>query len=205
MVDVNEKVHPPLTERQAAIYEFLKEKIINRGYGPTVREIGDHFGIRSPNGVMCHLKALERKGLITRESHMSRAIQLTDHSQLRPTAMKLAGQIAAGSPVLAVENEDTVDFSGLFGDEDQFCLRVKGDSMIEDHITEGDYVVVHRTNSCKDGDIVVALVDGQEATLKRFFREPDRIRLEPANSSMQPIYTNDIEILGVVNGVIRQY
>ncbi len=202
---MTDKVHPPLTDRQSAIYDFLKEKIINRGYGPTVREIGNHFGIRSPNGVMCHLKALERKGLITRESHMSRAIQLTDHAQLRPTSLRLAGQIAAGSPVLAVEDEDMVDFSGLFDDEHHFCLRVKGDSMIEDHIAEGDYVVVEKTKNCKDGDIVVALVDGHEATLKRFFREPSRIRLEPANSSMSPIYSNNVEILGVVNGVIRQY
>jgi len=202
---MTDKVHPPLTDRQSAIYDFLKEKIINRGYGPTVREIGNHFGIRSPNGVMCHLKALERKGLITRESHMSRAIQLTDHAQLRPTSLRLAGQIAAGSPVLAVEDEDMVDFSGLFDDEHHFCLRVKGDSMIEDHIAEGDYVVVEKTKNCKDGDIVVALVDGHEATLKRFFREPNRIRLEPANSSMSPIYSNNVEILGVVNGVIRQY
>lgn len=200
-----EKTHPPLTERQSAIYDFLKEKIVNRGYGPTVREIGNHFGIRSPNGVMCHLKALERKGLITRESHMSRAIQLTDHSQMRSTTMKLAGQIAAGSPVLAVEDQETIDFSGLFNDRDQFCLRVKGESMIEDHIAEGDYVVVERTTNCSDGDIVVALVDGTEATLKRFFKEPNRIRLEPANSSMQPIYSNNVEILGVVSGVIRQY
>lgn len=199
------KVHPPLTERQSAIYDFLKEKIMNRGYGPTVREIGNHFGIRSPNGVMCHLKALERKGLITRESHMSRAIQLTNHAQMRPTAMRLAGQIAAGSPVLAIEEEDRVDFSNLFSDDNQFCLRVKGDSMIEDHIAEGDYVIVEKKKTCKDGEIVVALVDGQDATLKRFYREPNRIRLEPANSTMKPIYSNNVEILGVVNGVIRQY
>ncbi len=199
------KVHPPLTERQQAIYDFLKDKIMNRGYGPTVREIGNHFGIRSPNGVMCHLKALERKGLITREAHMSRAIQLTDHSQMRPTSMKLAGQIQAGSPVLAVENEDKVDFSSLFDDESRFCLRVKGDSMIEDHIAEGDYVIVKKQNTCNDGDIVVALVDGSDATLKRFYKEADRVRLEPANSTMRPIYSNNVEVLGVVSGVIRQY
>ncbi|MCA8983274.1 MAG: transcriptional repressor LexA [Planctomycetaceae bacterium] len=199
------KAHPPLTEKQSAIYDFLKDKIMNRGYGPTVREIGNHFGIRSPNGVMCHLKALERKGLITRESHMSRAIQLTDQMQMRPTTMRLAGQIAAGSPVLAVEQEERVDFSGLFDDNNHFCLRVKGDSMIEDHIAEGDYVIVEKKKTCKDGDIVVALVEGQDATLKRFYREPSRIRLEPANSTLKPIYTNNCEILGVVNGVIRQY
>ena len=199
------KVHPPLTERQSAIYDFLKEKIMNRGYGPTVREIGNHFGIRSPNGVMCHLKALERKGLISRESHMSRAIQLTDHAQMRQTTMRLSGQIQAGMPVLAIEEEDRVDFSGLFDDDHHFCLRVKGDSMIEDHIAEGDYVIVRKTNTCSEGDIVVALVDGQDATLKRFYSEPGRIRLEPANSTMSPIYSNNVEVLGVVNGVIRQY
>ncbi len=195
---------PILTARQREIYEFLKDKIINRGYGPTVREIGAHFGIRSPNGVMCHLKALERKGLITRESHMSRAIQLSE--PLRgTTSLPMAGQIAAGSPVLAEEQIETVDFASLFGPEDHFCLRVKGESMIEDQIADGDYVVVRKQETCRDGEIVVALVDGQEATLKRFFREPKRIRLEPANSSMKPIYSNDVSIMGVVIGVLRKY
>ena len=145
-----------LTSRQKQIYEFLKDKIRNRGYGPTVREIGTHFGIRSPNGVMCHLKALERKGLITRESHMSRAIQLSESPQLR-TSLPLAGQIAAGSPVLAVEESDRVDFGHLFDPEDHYCLRVKGDSMVEDQIASGDYVVVRKQDNCREGEIVVAL------------------------------------------------
>src|SRR3954467_7795933 len=118
---------PALTSRQRQIYDFLKDKIRNRGYGPTVREIGPNFGIRSPNGVMCHLKALERKGLITRESHMSRAIQLSESPQAA-MSLPLAGQIAAGSPVLAVEQSERVDFGHLFEPEDHFCLRVKGDS-----------------------------------------------------------------------------
>lgn len=193
-----------LTPRQREIYDFLKDKIVNRGYGPTVREIGSHFGIRSPNGVMCHLKALEKKGLITRESHMSRAIQLSDQPRRR-MSLPLAGQIAAGRPVLAEEQDEQIDFSGLFETSDHFCLRVKGDSMIDDQIADGDYVVVERQSTCADGDIVVALVDGQDATLKRYFREPHRIRLEPANSSMKPIYSNNVEIMGVVIGVIRQY
>jgi len=195
---------PALTARQREIYEFLKDKILNRGYGPTVREIGSHFGIRSPNGVMCHLKALEKKGLITRESHMSRAIQLSESPKDRLT-LRLAGQIAAGSPVLAVQQEERIDFAGLFDPDDQFALRVKGDSMIEDQIADGDYVVIHKQETCSDGDIVVALVDGQEATLKRYYRESDRIRLEPANSTMKPIYSKNVDILGVVVGVIRQY
>ena len=116
---------PSLTARQRAIYEFLKDKILNRGYGPTVREIGSQFGIRSPNGVMCHLKALEKKGLITREPHMSRAIQLTESPEAR-MSLPLAGQIAAGSPVLAVEEDERIDFSSMFSSDEHFCLRVKG-------------------------------------------------------------------------------
>lgn len=195
---------PSLTSRQREIYEFLKDKILNRGYGPTVREIGTNFGIRSPNGVMCHLKALERKGLITRESHMSRAIQLTDTPQSRMT-LPLAGQIAAGSPLLAVQQDDRVDFSSFFDDEEHYCLKVRGDSMIEDQIADGDFVVIHKQSSCKEGEIVAALVDGEEATLKRFYQESDRVRLEPANSSMKPIYSNNVEILGVAIGVMRRY
>ncbi|ODA28026.1 repressor LexA [Planctopirus hydrillae] len=193
-----------LTTRQKEIYDFLRDKIMNRGYGPTVREIGTHFGIRSPNGVMCHLKALERKGLISRESHMSRAIQLADSPASRMT-LPMAGQIAAGIPVLAEQQEERVDFSHLFDSEDHFCLRVKGDSMIEDQIAEGDYVVIKRQSDARDGEIVVALVDGVDATLKRFYREPTRIRLEPANSTMKPIYSNRVEVLGVLVGVIRQF
>jgi repressor LexA len=192
-----------LTTRQRAIYDFIKDKIINRGYGPTVREIGTGFKIRSPNGVMCHLKALEKKGLITREAHMSRAIQISE--PLTKMSLPLAGQIAAGSPLLAVEQNETIDFSGLFGSDNQFCLKVTGNSMIEAQIADGDYVVVKKQKTCRDGDIVVALVNGEDATLKRFFKEPHRIRLEPANSTMQPIYSNQVEVMGVVTGVIRRY
>jgi len=195
---------PALTARQREIYEFLKDKIINRGYGPTVREIGARFGIRSPNGVMCHLKALEKKGLITRESHMSRAIQLSDFPRGR-TSLPLAGQIAAGRPVLAVQEDERVDFARLFEADDHFCLKVKGESMIEDQIANGDYVVVRRQENCRDGEIVVALVDGHDATLKRFHREKGRVRLDPANSKMKPIYSDNVKILGIVVGVVRQY
>jgi repressor LexA len=194
---------PTLTLRQREIYDFLKDKIVNRGYGPTVREIGSRFGIRSPNGVMCHLKALEKKGLITREAHMSRAIQLTDPPR-RKTTLPLAGQISAGSPVLAVEQRERVDFGSLFDATDHFCLKVKGDSMIEDQIADGDYVVVRKQSTCRDGDTVVALIDSGDATLKRFYRDRNRIRLEPANSRMKPIYSSDVEILGVVIGVVRR-
>lgn len=194
-----------LTRKQLLIYEFIKDKILNRGYGPTVREIGAHFGIKSPNGVMCHLKALEKKEMIIRDERMSRAIQLTDQQQLKRTSLPLAGQIAAGSPVLAVETRDRVDFAPLFDDQSQFCLKVRGDSMIEAHIADGDYAVIRRQASARDGDIVAALVDGDEATLKRFYRDHGRFRLEPANSSMSPIYAKDVAIIGVLVGVIRKY
>lgn len=194
-----------LTKRQKQIYDFIKDKIMNRGYGPTVREIGKAYGIRSPNGVMCHLKALEKKGLITREEHMSRAIALTDQPQLKRTSLPLAGQIAAGTPVLAVEDMDRIDFAPLFKEEDHFCLKVKGDSMIDDQIAEGDYAVIRRQRTARDGDIVAALVEGSDATLKRFYKEKSRFRLQPANSRMKPIYSNDVEVLGVLVGVIRQY
>jgi len=194
-----------LTERQQAIYQFLKDKIINRGYGPTVREIGDAFDIRSPNGVMGHLKALERKGLIKRKSHISRSIQLCDNSQ-KPASITLSGQLQMGAPVIPPPpGESQIDFSALFDAGDNYCLKVKGTSMIEAQIQEGDYVIVKKQDTCQQGDIVVALVDHQEATLKRFYQEADRVRLEPANSSMSPIYSNNVQILGVVKGVIRKF
>ncbi|MEZ6057161.1 MAG: transcriptional repressor LexA [Planctomycetaceae bacterium] len=196
---------PGLTRRQQEIYDFIKDKIMNRGYGPTVREIGKGFDIKSPNGVMCHLKALEKKGMIVRDERMSRAIQLTDAPQLKRTSLPLAGQVVAGAPVLAVEDMEWVDFGDLLESEDKFCLRVKGDSMIEDMIAEGDYVIVRRQSTAVDGEIVVALVDGTDATLKRFYKERTRFRLQPANSTMQPIYSDNVEILGVVAGVIREY
>ncbi|HBH52378.1 MAG TPA: repressor LexA [Planctomycetaceae bacterium] len=192
-----------LTAKQRAIYDFIKDKIMVRGYGPTVREIGAGFKIKSPNGVMCHLKALEKKGLITRESGMSRAIQLTE--PLNRMALPLHGRIAAGSPIQAIEQQDHVDFGSLFEGESQFCLRVAGNSMIDAQIADGDFVVVRKQRTARDGEIVVALLNGEEATLKRFFKEPNRVRLEPANSTMQPIYSAHVDILGVVTGVIRKY
>jgi repressor LexA len=204
MQGIEQMTKLPLTQRQKEIYEFLRDKIVNRGYGPTVREIGVQFGIRSPNGVMCHLKALEKKGLISRESHMSRAIQLSNPPQPK-SSLPLAGVIAAGHPLLALQQEERIDFSGLFNSEEHVCLRVKGDSMIEDHIAEGDYVVVRKRAEARDGDIVVARVDGDEATLKRYYRETHRIRLEPANKGMRPIFSTNVEVEGVVVGIIRQY
>tara|TARA_R110002111_G_scaffold185031_3_gene250922 strand:+ start:45439 stop:46047 length:609 start_codon:yes stop_codon:yes gene_type:complete len=194
-----------LTDRQSQIYQFLKDKIVNRGYGPTVREIGDAFEIRSPNGVMGHLKALERKGLITRQSHISRSIQLCDNSQ-KPANLALVGVIQGGSPLAPPpEDQSQIDFSALFQAAENFCLKVRGTSMIDAQIQDGDYVVVKKQEACQQGDIVVALVDDHEATLKRFYQEESRVRLEPANSTMAPIYSNNVKVLGVVKGVIRKF
>jgi repressor LexA len=192
-----------LTERQREIYEFLRDKIRNRGYGPTVREIGDRFHISSPNGVMCHLKALEKKGLISREPNMSRAIQLSAEP-IEVRGLPLAGRIAAGVLHEAIEQDERIDFAAIFEQKNQFVLKVSGESMIEDQIADGDYVVVRKQRNARDGQIVVALTDEGEATLKRFYLEKNRIRLEPANSSMKPIYVKNAKILGVVVGVVRQ-
>jgi repressor LexA len=200
-------VESPLntTERQQAVYEFIREKIRNRGYGPTVREIGLHFGIRSPNGVMCHLKALERKGYIVREPNMSRAIQLA-HEPAHQRALPLKGRIAAGVLHEAVEQNERVDFNEIFNPDDSslFTLQVSGDSMIEDQIADGDYVIIREQKAARKGQIVAAVTDDNEATLKRWFPEKNRIRLEPANSAMKPIYVKNARVLGVVVGVVRK-
>lgn len=193
-----------LTPRQREVYEFIREKIRSRGYGPTVREIGTQFNIASPNGVMCHLKALEKKGLINREANMSRAIQLATESVSAPTGLPLRGQIAAGHLHEAVEQDEYVDFAEFFDGDDLFVLKVRGDSMIEDQIADGDFVVIRRQDTATRGQVVVALTDENEATLKRWYPEGNRIRLQPANSAMEPIYVQDARVLGVVIGVVRK-
>ena len=195
-----------LTPRQREIYNFIRSKIQGRGYGPTVREIGNQFHIKSPNGVMCHLKALQKKGLIHREPNMSRAIQLLDDPTTAPPAgVKMLGRIAAGSPIEAIEQDEELSFNEWEGADDKFALRVSGDSMIDAHITDGDFVVIHRQEQARDGQIVAIRDDEGEATLKRFFKEKHRIRLEPANKSMKAIYRDRVKILGVLVGVVRKY
>ena len=194
-----------LTERQREIYDFIRSKIESRGYGPTVREIGLAFNIKSPNGVMCHLKALEKKGLIKREGFSARAIQLLDY---RPDAAGLPflGRVAAGSPTEAVQQEERLEFKELFGGPDNFVLQVHGQSMIEDHIEDGDFVVIHKKDTAADGERVVAMIN-DEVTLKRLYREKNHIRLEPSNKAMDPIIVNstdDARILGVLVGVLRK-
>jgi repressor LexA len=194
-----------LTERQREIYEFIRVRIESRGYGPTVREIGEGFDIKSPNGVMCHLKALEKKGLIKREGFRARAIQLSDH---RPpsSAMPLLGKVAAGSPTEAIAQDNNMDFQALLAGPNHFALQVRGQSMIEDHIADGDYVVIRKQETADNGQRVVAMINN-EVTLKRFYKKKDQIRLEPANEAMEPIIvspSDDTKILGVLVGVVRR-
>ncbi len=192
-----------LTDRQKKVYEFIRDKIRNRGYGPTVREIGTQFEISSPNGVMCHLKALEKKGLITREPNMSRAIQLAAEP-IEEKGLPLAGLVAAGVMHEAVEQSERVDFEEMFNRKNQFALKVQGDSMIDAHISEGDYVVIRKQRTASPGEIVVAQTEDGEATLKYWFPEANRIRLQPANSTMKPIYVKNARVLGVLAGVVRK-
>ena len=194
-----------LTERQREIYDFIRNKIESRGYGPTVREIGLEFEIKSPNGVMCHLKALEKKGLIKRELHSARAIQLVDHR--RPAqGLPFLGTVAAGSPLPAIEQAERLEFDEVFGGKDRFVLQVRGNSMIENHIEDGDFVVIKKQETASNGERVVAMIDN-EVTLKRFYKERDHIRLEPANGAMAPIIVDssrDARILGILVGVLRK-
>jgi repressor LexA len=197
-----------LTARQREIYDFIRDKIEMRGYGPTVREIGTAFEIKSPNGVMCHLKALEKKGLINREQFSARAIQLVDRRPYAAT-LPLLGRVAAGSPTpteVQDAHDDRLDFTELFGGDNHYALQVRGQSMIEDHIADGDFVVIRKQETAANGERVVAMIDN-EVTLKRFYQDKNLIRLEPANGAMAPIMVHpdsDARILGVLVGVLRR-
>ncbi len=199
-----------LTKRQQEIFDFIKRYSAGHGYPPTVRDIGKAVGLASSSTVHAHLANLEKLGLLRRDPSKPRAIELLDRaveqvkSIVRPEGLPLVGQVAAGSPVLAEENiEEYVAVPQLAGgDEGEYVLRVRGDSMIEAGILAGDYVVVRPQDTASDGDIVVALV-GEEATVKRFFRESDHIRLQPENASMEPIRSREVQVLGRVVGVFR--
>jgi repressor LexA len=225
-----------LTDRQKEVLEFIQESISGRGYPPTLREIGERMGIRSTNGVNDHLKALEKKGYLAREDLKSRALRPIKMPQGHPATLGIhgrsvapgmvsvplsddvisvpvIGRVAAGQPLLAVENvEDTVKvdrfFLGPASAREVFALRVKGDSMIEDGIHDGDFIFVRKSLHAERGDIVVALID-DEATVKRFYPEGEVIRFQPANATMQPIMVRkrdfkSVNLIGVVVGVYRR-
>lgn len=198
-----------LTSRQAEILDYLRDEIGGRGLPPTIREMGQHFGIRSTKGVEDHLAALERKGYIRRERGKSRAIQLTDRPDLRGArVIPLLGSIAAGVPILAVENHQGsfVMDESLVGSGETFFLRVEGDSMQDASILDGDLVIVRVQESAQSGQIIAARL-GEEATVKRFVSGPNGVALHPENDAYDPIpigESDDFHILGLVVGVYRQ-
>lgn len=200
-----------VTRRQAEILDFIRGEIHRKGYPPSVREIGTAVGLSSSSTVHSHLAALEAKGLIRRDPSKPRALEVLDfrdnergidYGQVR--AVPLVGSVAAGQPILAAENiEQTMTLPAEIADEQTFLLRVRGESMIEVGIFDGDFVVVRQQQTAENGDIVVAMID-EEATVKTFYREPDRIRLQPENATMDPIYSRDVTVLGKVVALFRR-
>jgi repressor LexA len=203
-----------LTRRQQEIFDFIRRYSAKYGYPPTVRDIGKAVGLASSSTVHAHLANLEKIGLLRRDPSKPRAIELLDRAvgtavdsvrgMVRSEGLPLLGAVAAGQPILAEENiEEYVSVPPIAGGEEgDYLLRIRGDSMREAGILEGDYVVVHPQDTANDGDVVVALL-GEEATVKRFFREADHIRLQPENASMEPIRSRDVKILGRVVGLFR--
>jgi len=193
-----------LSERQQQILRFIERHTDEKGYPPTVREIGKAVNLRSSSTVHGHLKALQEAGYILRDGSRTRAIRLP--TATRMVGVPLVGRVAAGQPIFAEENvEQTYRLPEEWtGGQEAFLLRVKGDSMIEDGIMDGDLVIVRPQHTANDGDTVVAIID-DEATVKRFYREKDRVRLQPANSAMEPIYADNVAVLGRVIGLVRTF
>jgi repressor LexA len=206
-----------LTKRQKEFLDFLAGFLEKRGYSPSYEEIAEGLQLASLATVHKHILALESKQYIKRGFNQSRSLELTpkyyeEQRQYRGTRalseIPLIGRIAAGVPVEAIPGEETLSFSDFAGDPNTFALKVRGESMIDDHICDGDYVLVEKASDAQNGDIVVALVDGSEATLKRFYNEPgDQVRLQPANSAMQPIIVprSSVQIQGKLVAVLRKY
>ena len=199
-----------LTKRQQEIFDFIRKYSARYGYPPTVRDIGKAVGLASSSTVHAHLANLEKIGLLRRDPSKPRAIELLDRAVesvrgiVRSEGLPLVGSVAAGQPMLAEENvEEYVAVPEIAGGEDgEYLLRIRGDSMKDAGILEGDFVVVHSQETAKDGDVVVALL-GEEATVKRFFREPDHIRLQPENDALEPIRSKEVKVLGRVVGLLR--
>jgi len=200
-----------LSNRQKAILDYIKQEVRKRGYPPSVREIGEAVGLASSSTVHGHLERLEKKGYIRRDPTKPRAIEIIDGDDfatdfnLSVSRIPLVGKVTAGEPILATENvEDYFPLPSHFADADNtFMLKVKGDSMIEAGILDGDYVIVRVQHTANNGDIVVAMNEDNEATVKTFYREKDHIRLQPENASMEPIILKNVTILGKVIGLFR--
>jgi len=201
-----------ITKRQKQVYDFIHGFVQKNGYSPSFEEIGSGLGLNSLATVHKHVSNLEKKGMLRRDYNRSRSIDLIApraRPKQAPTevALPLLGRIAAGSPVETYETPETISLSDITRKREVFVLEVRGDSMQDEHIVNGDYVIVERVRTAHQGEIVVALVEGSETTLKRFYREGDRIRLQPSNSTMPPIMVpaQAVQIQGRVIGILRKY
>jgi len=199
-----------LTRRQKEILDFVSRHIERKGYAPTIEEIGDHFGLRSLATVHKHLTNLQGKGLLKRQSNQSRALELVPAAvKVRAVELPLLGRVAAGTPIEAIQSTETIFVpEDMVGRQETYVLQVKGESMIDEQIRDGDYVIVENRRIARDGEMVIALLERENATLKKYYREPGgRVRLQPANARMKPILVNaeDLDIQGVVIGVLRKY
>ncbi len=198
-----------LTKRQRQILDFINDFVESNGFAPSYREIGEHFRLSSPATIHAHVENLKAKGFLKTAYNEARSIELVDAqvNWARALELPLAGLITAGEPIEAVETMETIGVPADFitDQANSYVLRVKGESMIEDGILDGDYVIIERNPSPRNGEVVVALLNNAYATLKKFYRENNRIRLQPANAKMKPIYARDPLIQGVVRGVIRKF
>ena len=198
-----------LTRRQREIYDYIRNFVLEHGYSPSLEEIGAHFGLSSVATVHKHVHHLVQKGLLKKAWNRSRSVEPVQQDEGGAVTLPLAGTVAAGHPIEAIEDNETLDVPrDLVPRHGQgFALRVRGDSMIEDQIRDGDYVVVESRSEARNGETVVALIRGQDATLKKFYRHGAEVRLEPANASLQPILVpaGDVEVRGVVCGLLRRY
>ncbi len=203
-----------ITKRQREIYDFISHFVQDKGYCPSFEEIGEGTGLSSLATVHKHVSNLERKGLLKRDYNRSRSIDVLPVKGARrkapqsaPMSLPLLGRIAAGRPVETLENPETISLEDITRSREVFVLEVRGDSMQDEHIVDGDYVMVEKTKGARDGDIVVALVDGTETTLKRLYREGSKIRLQPSNMAMAPIIVaaEAVQVQGRVVGVLRKY
>ncbi len=198
-----------LTKRQRQILDFITDFTKDKGYAPSLREIGEHFNLSSPATVHAHVQSLKQKGFLKSSFNEARSIEIIPASVNWTASLELplVGLITAGEPIEAIEEKEAIAVPADFVTDsaNSYVLKVKGESMIEDGILDGDYVIVERNPSPKNGDIVVALLNNAYATLKKFYREQKRIRLQPANTNMKPIYSADPLIQGVVRGVIRKF
>jgi repressor LexA len=199
-----------LTRRQKELIDFLDRFIGKKGYAPTIEEMAEHFGLRSLATVHKHLTNLQKKGLVKRDSNRSRALELIPTTvKVSAVELPLLGRVAAGSPIEAITSTETIFVpEDMVGRRETYVLQVKGDSMIDEQIRDGDYVIVENRRPTRDGEMVIALLDGENVTLKKLYREGNgRVRLQPANASLKPIFVDQdrVTVQGVVIGVLRRY